>query len=447
MATRPPGGVAEPGGPGPTTRRSRADGTAKRRLPLTGNSTPDRLRRVGALLVLGCVVTAVVAAVSGYDRSQAVIESDTRIAALASDAAGLFQSLADADATATSGYVSGRRESPEGRARYDGDVQRAAERLVHAASLLPEGHPATVPVTTLTTQLPVYTGLMETARTYNRSGLPLGQSYLTQASRLMQQTMLPAAAELRALETAELSEAYRRGSALPLAVLLLGLGLLVAVLDVANGERSRTNRLLNPGLVLGGLAVLAALVWWGLATVRTGSALDDASRHTEAVTALDDARTAVLKARSNESLVLVARGGGSGDRTFAGLTEPVAGPDGRGGLLGAAQAGGADVAAVRAAARNWFEAHGQVRALDDSGRFQEAVESVIGTGPSTSGGRFAALDDALAQVISVERDAIVTDVARARDAQALLAVVPPALLLLAGLAIAVGIAQRTAEYR
>src|SRR5688500_16561681 len=107
VATRPPGGVAEPGGPGPTTRRrrSRADGTAKRRLPLTGSSTPDRLRRVGALLVLGCVVTAVVAAVSGYDRSQAVIESDTRIAALASDAAGLFQSLADADATATSGYV------------------------------------------------------------------------------------------------------------------------------------------------------------------------------------------------------------------------------------------------------------------------------------------------------------------------------------------------------
>jgi len=450
VTTRPPGGaVAGADGPGPPARRrrARANGRARRRLPLTGRSTPDRLRRVGALLVLGCVVTAVVAAVSGYERSQAVIEGETRIAALASDAAGLYQSLADADATATSGYVSGRRESPEGRARYDGDVRRAAERLVHAASLLPEGHPATVPVTTLTTELPVYTGLVETARTYNRSGLPLGQSYLTRASRLMQQTMLPAAAELRALETAELGEAYRKGTALPLAVLLLGLGLLVAVVDLGNGERRRTNRLLNPGLVLGGLAVLGALVWWGAATVLSGSALDRASGHTAAVTALDDARTAVLKARSNESLVLVARGAGSGDRTFAGLPGPVRGPDGRSGLLGVAEASGADVAAVRTATESWLEAHEEVRELDDSGRYPEAVESVIGTDPDTSGGRFAELDEALAQVIAVERAAIVADVTDARIAQSLLAVAPPALLLLAGLGIALGVAQRAGEYR
>jgi hypothetical protein len=263
----------------------------------------------------------------------------------------------------------------------------------------------------------------------------------------MQQTMLPAAAELRALETAELGEAYRKGSALPLAVLLLGLGLLVAVVDLGNGERARTNRLLNPGLVLGGLAVLAALVWWGAATVLTGSALDRASGHTAAVTALDDARTAVLKARSNESLVLVARGAGSGDRTFVGLTEPVLGQNGRSGLLGAAQDSGADVAAARTAADNWFEAHKQVRDLDDNGRFQEAVESVIGIGPDTSGGRFAELDEALAQVIAVERGAIVADVTDARIAQSLLAVAPPALLLLAGLAIALGVAQRAGEYR
>jgi hypothetical protein len=450
VAVRPPGGgIAGPDGPGPTTRRRRprADGRAERRLPLTGRSTPDRLRRVGTLLVLGCVVAAVVAAVSGYDRSRAVREGETRIAALASDAAGLYQSLADADATAASGYVSGRRESPEGRARYDGDVRRAAERLVHAASLLPEGDPATAPVTTLTTELPVYTGLVETARTYNRSGLPLGQSYLTRASRLMQQTMLPAAAELRALQTAELNEAYREGSALPLSALLLGLGLLVAVVDLGNGERARTNRLLNPGLVVGGVAVLAALVWWGAATVLTGSALDEASRHTEAVTALDDARTAVLQARSNESLVLVARGAGSGDRTFAGLTGPVLGPDGSSGLLGAAQASGADVTAVRTAAQSWLRAHEDVRDLDDSGRFPEAVESVIGIGPDTSGGRFAELDEALAQVIAVERGAVVAAVTEARIAQSLLEVAPPALLLLAGLAIALGVAQRAGEYR
>jgi hypothetical protein len=288
---------------------------------------------------------------------------------------------------------------------------------------------------------------METARTYNRSGLPLGQSYLTQASRLMQQTMLPAAAELRALETEALARAYRRGAEPPLAVLVLGVGLLVALVDLAIGERSRTNRLLNPGLVVATVAVLAALVWWGLATVRTGSALAEAARHTEAVTALDDARTAVLKARSNESLVLVARGGGSGDRTFVGLTASVLGAAGDPGLLGAAREDGADVTAVRADAEAWLRAHREVRERDDEGRFQEAVESVIGTGPDDSGARFAALDDALAQVIAVERDGITADVARARAAQSLLAVAPPLLFLLAGLAVGLGIAQRTGEYR
>jgi hypothetical protein len=88
-----------------------------------------------------------------------------------------------------------------------------------------------------------------------------------------------------------------------------------------------------------------------------------------------------------------------------------------------------------------------VREHDEEGRFQEAVESVIGTDPDDSGARFAALDDALAQVIAVERDGITADVARARAAQSLLAVAPPLLFLLAGLAVGLGIAQRTGEYR
>jgi hypothetical protein len=50
-------------------------------------------------------------------------------------------------------------------------------------------------------------------------------------------------------------------------------------------------------------------------------------------------------------------------------------------------------------------------------------------------------------VIAVERAAIVADVTDARIAQSLLAVAPPALLLLAGLGIALGVAQRAGEYR
>lgn len=418
------------------------------RLPtLAGDSTPARLRRVGVLLVVGCLAAAVVSLVSGLDRTQAVVDSDTRIAALTSDAAAIYQSLADADAMATSGYVSGRRESPEGRARYDADVTQAAQRMAHAASLLPEDAPAAASVATLTSQLPVYTGLVETARTYNRQGLPLGQSYLTRGSKLLQQTMLTAAADLRATETDELTTGYREGSRAPWAVLLLGLGVLAAVVDLGLRERRRTNRVLNPGLVGCAVAVLAALVWWSLASLLSASALEDARRHTDAATALDGARTAVLKARSNESLVLVARNGSGGDAAFTALLAPVLGADERGGLLADAEAAGADVADLRRATAAWVQAHRGVRELDDAGDYPAAVEAAVGPGPRGSGTVFADLDRRLAAVIADERAGITAAVDRARADQTLLAAGPAVLLVIAGVAAALGVARRTGEYR
>jgi hypothetical protein len=459
VAVRPAGGgpsrgsVGSPAGVPATGSPAGPPGPVARlrslRLPtLRGDSTPARLRRVGVLLVVGCLVAGVVSLVSGIERSQAVLDSDTRVAALTSDAAAIYQSLADADAMATSGYVSGRRESPEGRFRYDSDVAQAAQRMAHAASLLPDGAPAADSVATLTAQLPVYTGLIEAARTYNREGLPLGQSYLTRGSKLLQQTMLAAAADLRTTETDELTASYRQGSAAPWAVLLLGLGVLAAVVDFGLRERRRTNRVLNPGLVGCAAAVVVALLWWGVAALLTSSALTDAGRHTAAATALDDARTAVLKARSNESLVLVARNGTGGDATFLALMKPVLAPADQGGLLAAAEAQGAAVGDVRAATQAWQQAHADVRKLDDEqGNYTGAVESVIGDDPQGSGTLFADLDRKLAGVISGERDGLTDAVDRAHADQTLLAGGPAVLFLVAAVAAALGITRRTGEYR
>jgi hypothetical protein len=397
--------------------------------------------------VAGCLAAAVVSLVSGVDRTEAVADSDTRIAALTSDAAAIYQSLADADAMATSGYVSGRRESPEGRARYDADVTQAAQRMAHAASLLPEGAPAATSIATLTSQLPVYTGLIEAARTYNRQGLPLGQSYLTRASKLLQQTMLTAAADLRTTETDELAAGYRQGSQAPWAVLVLGLGVLAAVVDLALRERRRTNRVLSPGLVAGAVAVLVALVWWSVASLLSASALEDARRHTDAATALDSARTAVLKARSNESLVLVARNGSGGDAAFTALLDPVLGTGQRLGLLDQATVAGADVTDIRTATTAWVQAHENVRALDDGGDYTGAVEAAIGTAPNGSGTVFADLDRKLATTIATERDGITDAVDRARADQSLLAGGPAVLFVLAGVAAAAAVARRSGEYR
>jgi hypothetical protein len=124
-----------------------------------GLTTPERLRRVAAALVTGCMVTAVVSVLGGVIHSDAVRESGTRIAALSAEAAELYQSLADADATATRGYVSGGLEPAAVRARYDDDIARAADRIVRAANGLPAGDAAAVRIATIASQLQVYTDL------------------------------------------------------------------------------------------------------------------------------------------------------------------------------------------------------------------------------------------------------------------------------------------------
>ena len=413
-------------------------------------TTPGRLLRVEAVLVVAALVLGVLGVLGGMARVSAVHDARTRIAALTTGAADLYQSLADADAMATTGYVSGGLEPATVRARYDDDIQRAGRLLTNAAGLLPPGDPAIAAVSTVGEQLPVYTGLVENARALNRLGLPLGQSYLASASKLMQSTILPAVEEVRTAESVALAVAYRQGAAIPFAVLAIGLAVLIAIADLALRERRRTNRVLNVGVTVAGLAVLASVAWWAVAAITTDVRVGGARAHTGAGAALDDARIAVLQARSNESLVLVARnsGGGSSDDAFSGQLDDVVNNFG---LLADAERADPEladrVAALRGAATAWSAAHRDVRRLDDGGQYPQAVASVVGHGPGSSGAAFDALDAALAATIGEERAAFAVDVEAAEGALVALPWISAVLALVAAGAVIVGIGRRVGEYR
>jgi hypothetical protein len=413
-------------------------------------TTPGRLLRVEAVLVVAALVLGVLGVLGGMARVSAVHDARTRIAALTTGAADLYQSLADADAMATTGYVSGGLEPATVRARYDDDIQRAGRLLTNAAGLLPPGDPAIAAVSTVGEQLPVYTGLVENARALNRLGLPLGQSYLASASKLMQSTILPAVEEVRTAESAALAVAYRQGAAIPFAVLAIGLAVLIAIADLALRERRRTNRVLNVGVTVAGLAVLASVAWWAVAAITTDVRIGGARAHTGAGAALDDARIAVLQARSNESLVLVARnsGGGSSDDAFSAQLDDVVNNFG---LLADAERADPElanrVAALRGAATAWTAAHREVRRLDDGGQYPQAVASVVGHGPGSSGAAFDALDAALAATIGEERAAFAVDVEAAEGALVALPWISAVLALVAAGAVIVGIGRRVGEYR
>ena len=256
---------------------------------------------------------------------------------------------------------------------------------------------------------------------------------------------------MRGAESAALAAAYRQGAGIPFAVLAIGAAAFVALADLALREWRRTNRVLNLGLLVAGLAVLVCAGWWAVAVISSDTRLGGAQGHSDAGAALDDARIAVLSARSNESLVLVARnsgGGGSSDQAF---TVQLARVVDDGGLLAGAERADPELAdrvvALRAAATAWGDAHRGVRRLDDGGQYAQAVASVVGQGPGTSGGTFDALDAALARTTGEERAAFAVDVEAAEGALVALPWVSAALALVAAAAVTVGIGRRLGEYR
>lgn len=422
------------------------------RVLAAGPSTPDRLRRVGAVLALGCLLAGVISLVDATARTEAVHEGGTRIAAVHADAAELYRSLADADAMATSGFVSGGQEPAEIRARYDRDIADTTARLVRAAGLLPADDPAAPALATIAARLPVYSGLVESARTYNRLGYPLGQSYLDSASRLMTTEILPAADELRRLQAEALADAYGRAGSVPVAVLLIGLAALAAVIDAAVRERRRTQRVLSVGLTVAGGAIVVALLWWVIAMAVAGGRLTDAERHSGVADTLDEARAAVLQARSNESLVLVARGGGAADSGFTAAIGRVLGTMSARGLLDTATDGAEPdtddrIAAVRTATEEWMTAHRRLRELDDGGLYRDAVASATGADPDGSGAAFDRLGTVLGETIDAERAAFRAEADAAGAALTGLTAGPAGLALVAAAAAAVGIGRRVEEYR
>src|SRR5690606_7202900 len=117
-----------------------------------------------------------------------------------------------------------------------------------AGAGLTGGAVATV-VTELSTGIPVYAGLVETARAYHRQGLPLGAAYLRQGSGMMREHLLPAAQRLFHAVADELALARQQAARFPGYAVPLGLLTVVALAASQIYLARRTRRLLNPGLL------------------------------------------------------------------------------------------------------------------------------------------------------------------------------------------------------
>src|SRR5262249_6221749 len=248
-------------------------------------------------------LVAVVGAAQRADRIDSVTH---RTGPLAVQAQQLYRSLSDADATAAAGVLSSGAEPQELRDRYQRDIPDRS-----ASHATPASPGSSGPVARIAAALPVYTGLVETARAQNRLNLPVGAAYLREASALMRGELLPAAAELYRSETAQLDRDLSAGSSFPWLTVPLILVLLAGLVLAQRYLTRRTQRLVNRGLAAATLATVVMLLWvavsWLDVSSQLGSSRDEGSAQ---VNLIAQARIAALQARADEALTLVARGSG-----------------------------------------------------------------------------------------------------------------------------------------
>jgi hypothetical protein len=403
---------------------------------------------VTILLAIGFGTAAVIGVVQ---RSDLVGDVHDRSGPLTVQAQLLYRSLSDADATAASAFLQGGIEPASLSRRYQRDIATASQALATAAD---SGGADAGAVSVLSVQLPIYTGLVETARTYNRQGAPLGAAYLREASALMRAKLLPAAQRLYRTETDRL-DSDRGGAAMfPYIAIPLGLLLLAALVVAQVYVQRRTNRVFNPGLLAATAAGVVAMLWLGVSWAALAGHLDTGRRTgSDQLQLFAQSRLVALQARADESLTLVARGSGADfEKDFKARIADLIGKDGSGGLLGDARADAsgslrAELGATIADVKAWDAAHRRVRALDDGGKYPDAVQLAIGAGPNGAAAAFGALDSRLGHDIDAANTRFADQAAAAGDTQTGAAAGIGVLAVLAVLGAAVGIQRRAAEYR
>jgi len=413
-------------------------------------TTPGRLNGYLIVLTILGVLAGLSAVVGAAQRNDSIDSVVNRSGPLAVQAQRLYRALSDADATAASAFLSSAAEPPDLRQRYQLDIADASAALAAAASAGTSGTSGTAadPIARISAKLPVYTGLVETARTQNRLNLPVGAAYLREASALMRDELLPAASQLYQSETAQLDDDLSAGSSFPWLTVPLILVLLGGLVLAQRYLTRRTQRLLSRGMAVATVATVVMLLWVAVSWLDVSNQLGDSRAEGSAqVNLIAQARIAALQARADEALTLVARGSGDAfEKDFTARMATITGADG---LVGQArnQAHSPDVAKdlndALGSIAGWSSQHKQVRTLDDGGQYPEAVTLALGDTAKT----FNSIDNSLGDAIA-KADGAFRDHASSADAAMSGATVGWSLLTIVSIAgLVLGLRQRIAEYR
>jgi hypothetical protein len=410
------------------------------------SSTPGRILTIGVVLSTLVIACAFATSTTIDNRQQALTAVLDHTEPLAFAAGRLYTTLSVADAAAATAFIAGAEPRPV-RQRYEQAISDASVAVTQASSGLTDEEMIRL-LGEVNAQLAVYTGLVETARTNNRAGNPVGSSYLSEASALMQTQILPRAQRLYEETSRQVDAETTASTRIPAPVILVVLATLLFGAFANRWLGRRTRRRVNIGFVAGGLAVMIMIMWVGTAlvisTVASRSAKSTAAESLKTVTTM--AITA-QQARADETLSLIRRGDESArkqsyyqriDTMQQQLADYLARAD---------AIDKADLSDAEQLLRRWRASDDRINAYIAVGEYQKATQVALGTGEDDSTPAFEQLDAALAKGIEESRQQLRNDIVSARRVLSGATVGAAGLSVIAAIAVALGLWPRLSEYR
>ncbi|HEX7323238.1 MAG TPA: protein kinase G-activating protein GlnX [Mycobacterium sp.] len=409
-------------------------------------TTPGRILSIGVILAILGGASAFATATTIEHRQDTLSTVLNYTEPLAYAAGQLYTTLSVADAAAATAFIA-QAEPRTVRERYEQAITDGTVAVTRASAGLTEG-PLVQLLGRINAELATYTGLIEIARANNRAGNPVGASYLSEASGLMQHTILPDAQRLYQQTSARVDAETTASTRVPAPVILV---VATTVLFGAFAHRwlaRRTRRRINPGLVVGGLAIALMVVWVGtVLVVSTAGSRTAKDTGAESLKIITNLAITAQQARAEETLSLIRRGEqDTRKQTFyerldamqLQLDEYLARAD----AVDKADLSGADQLLTQ-----WRQANARINDYISVGNYQAATQVALGGGEHDSTPAFDRLQDALNKALQHSRDKLRSDILNARLVLSVAPVGGAVLSLGAAIAVALGLWPRLNEYK
>ncbi|MGB0969650.1 MAG: protein kinase G-activating protein GlnX [Mycobacterium sp.] len=409
-------------------------------------TTPGRILSIGFVLAALVVGSAFATSMTIDSRQHALTTVLNHTEPLAYAAGRLYTTLSIADAAAATAFIAGV-EPRDVRQRYEQAITDAAVAVTRASSGLADEELVQL-LGRINARLAVYTGLIETARANSRAGNPVGSSYLSEASALMQQLILPDAQYLYEATALQVDVEATASTRIPTPVIVVVASTLLFGVFANRWLAKRTRRRVNIGFVAGGMAVLIMLIWVGTAlvisTVGSRNAKDTAAESLKTVTTL--AITA-QQARADETLSLIRRGDEnvrkqSYYQRIELMRHQLAHYLAQDDAVDKSELADADQLLQR-----WRTADDRITAYIAVGNYQAATEVALGDGEDDATPAFDKLDEKLTKGIEQIRGQLRSEIVSARRVLSGATVGAATLSVVAAIAMALGIWPRLSEYR